>query len=634
MTSRERSIIVKLRVAFVLSFVIAMPLIAQVEPSSSTTQDAPRLEEAATKASEPARKLRLITNAITQNYIPKYVDGSGSLSNSMIYEDMTGLIGIGTTSPTNALHVKITEGATNAPLKLETSGADSVTGLSLKNDVRNWLIRVDGTDGDKFKIYDANAAAYRLAIDDTGRVGIGTSAPLAKLHIYGDATSDSAVGFGPDPGNGPAVNMGYSGASLGRGSGFINVRPDASAVPPNPSLRLFTANVERMILTNTGWMGVGTSAPQQKLHVFANEDTATIIQVENTNAGSSAHAAFRTTSALSATSYVSHGNRQLTRFGISLAGWSEIVNFNGNGYIIGTTLNTPLVFGTYGAERMRIAGSGDVGIGTTTPLQKLHVVGNAMIENLDATSYVGLNLNPGTGGHGGGLYSMGTNYTVQPNTANDAGTLALMGYEPNGISLTASNAAGNIRMYTAGSGSGTERLRVTANGNVGIGTQTPAAKLHVVGDIIATGNITGLKVIGAVYQDVAEWVPATSDMTPGTVVVLNLDKNNEVMPSSRQYDTAVAGVVSAAPGIILGIEGESKEQIATTGRVKVRVDARTQPVRVGDLLVTSDMPGTAMRSEPMDINGRKFHQPGTIIGKALDPLEGGIGEVLVLLSMQ
>ena len=64
------------------------------------------------------------------------------------------------------------------------------------------------------------------------------------------------------------------------------------------------------------------------------------------------------------------------------------------------------------------------------------------------------------------------------------------------------------------------------------------------------------------------------------------------------------------------------------------VDARTAPVKVGDLLVTSDLPGTAMRSQPMEINGRPFHQPGTIIGKALEPLAGGVSEILVLLSMQ
>jgi hypothetical protein len=62
--------------------------------------------------------------------------------------------------------------------------------------------------------------------------------------------------------------------------------------------------------------------------------------------------------------------------------------------------------------------------------------------------------------------------------------------------------------------------------------------------------LTATQVNGAVYQDVAEWVPATTHMAPGTVVVLNGVHNNEVMPSVSAYDTAVAGVVSARPGVM------------------------------------------------------------------------------------
>jgi hypothetical protein len=157
--------------------------------------------------------------------------------------------------------------------------------------------------------------------------------------------------------------------------------------------------------------------------------------------------------------------------------------------------------------------------------------------------------------------------------------------------------------------------------------------LNVNGGAHFNGTVTGTN-IKARYQDVAEWVPSTTDLLPGTVVILNRERNNEVMASAAAYDTAVAGVVSSQPGLSLGIEGDGKEQIATTGRVKVRVDARVHPVGVGDLLVTSETPGAAMRSEPMEINGRKFHQPGTILGKALEPLAGGVGEILVLLSLQ
>ncbi|MCI0478940.1 hypothetical protein L0Y59_00130, partial [Candidatus Uhrbacteria bacterium] len=169
---------------------------------------------------------------------------------------------------------------------------------------------------------------------------------------------------------------------------------------------------------------------------------------------------------------------------------------------------------------------------------------------------------------------------------------------------------------------------VTVDGNVGIGTTAPTQRLHVEGNIHVSGNIN------AKYQDMAEWVPSNSDLAPGTVVVLDPEIGNGVKASSGAYDTAVAGVVSAQPGIILGEAGASKEQIATTGRVRVRVDATSAPIRVGDLLVTGDKPGMAMRSDPMELGGRKFHQPGTIVGKALEHLEKGEGEILVLLSLQ
>ncbi|MEO8379096.1 MAG: hypothetical protein ABI779_05490 [Acidobacteriota bacterium] len=179
------------------------------------------------------------------------------------------------------------------------------------------------------------------------------------------------------------------------------------------------------------------------------------------------------------------------------------------------------------------------------------------------------------------------------------------------------------------------RADMYVSGNVGIGKIAAAdVKLDVQGNLKVSGAITGATVIGAMYQDLAEWVPASSDMMPGTVVILNPEAGNEVMPSLGEYDVRVAGVVSEQPGIILGIAGDAKEQIATTGRVRVKVDASAAPIRVGDLLVTSDKPGRAMRSEAIEIQGRKFHQPGTIIGKALEPLSGGEGEILVLLSLQ
>jgi hypothetical protein len=189
-------------------------------------------------------------------------------------------------------------------------------------------------------------------------------------------------------------------------------------------------------------------------------------------------------------------------------------------------------------------------------------------------------------------------------------------------------------------GAGTSRLYIKNDGKVGIGTTAPTTTLHVAGSTRITANLTvdgDVAVTGniaAKYQDVAEWVPSRSELAAGTVVVIDPDRSNHVLASLRAYDTRVAGVISARPGVVLGESGAGKVMVATTGRVKMKVDASSGAIRIGDLLVTSDREGIAMRSQPLDLGGTPIHRPGTLIGKALEPLEKGVGEILVLLSLQ
>jgi hypothetical protein len=178
------------------------------------------------------------------------------------------------------------------------------------------------------------------------------------------------------------------------------------------------------------------------------------------------------------------------------------------------------------------------------------------------------------------------------------------------------------------------RWLVDSSGRFGINTNVPLYTLdvngtgHVSGDLTVDGNIA------APYQDVAEWVPGEESLTAGTVVIIDPSRTNHVVASAHTYDTHVAGVISARPGIALGRAGAGKYQVATMGRVRVKVDATTNPIAVGDLLVTSGTTGMAMRSMPATLSGIEIHRPGTILGKALEPLASGQGEILILLSLQ
>lgn len=263
--------------------------------------------------------------------------------------------------------------------------------------------------------------------------------------------------------------------------------------------------------------------------------------------------------------------------------------------------------GAFSAPRMRIKSDGNIGIGTTSPGSKLDVAGTIRAGNADTN----IGNHPTYGTAFGAFWRQGADYSLLTNGTHTY--------------LNAPVSTGNIYLRSANAD---KMVLLGSNGNVGIGTATPSTKLHVVGDITVTGNIA------AKYQDLAEWVPSSEVLAAGTVVVLDSTKSNEVIASTQSYDTRVAGVISQQPGITLGESGANKVLVATTGRVRVKVDATKGPIQIGDLLVTSDIPGVAMKSKPLKVGGAQLHRPGTLIGKALEPLAKGSGAILVLLSLQ
>jgi hypothetical protein len=124
----------------------------------------------------------------------------------------------------------------------------------------------------------------------------------------------------------------------------------------------------------------------------------------------------------------------------------------------------------------------------------------------------------------------------------------------------------------------------------------------------------------AQYADLAEKYLADAVYEPGTV--LDFGGEFEVTQSSRDMSTAVAGVVSTEPGVIMnqGLEGDNVATVAFTGRVPCKV---TGYVHKGDLMV-SNGDGTA-RSESNPA-------VGTVIGKALADFDGETGTIEVVVG--
>lgn len=133
---------------------------------------------------------------------------------------------------------------------------------------------------------------------------------------------------------------------------------------------------------------------------------------------------------------------------------------------------------------------------------------------------------------------------------------------------------------------------------------------------------------GAPAADFAEMLPSDDGLEPGDVLVVGLD--GELTRSTQAYQLTVVGVYSTQPGYLAGgmyLGEDGYAPLAIVGIVPVKASAENGPISPGDLLVSSTTPGHAMRagSNP---------PVGTVIGKALEGLDGGTGVIQVLVMLQ
>jgi len=136
--------------------------------------------------------------------------------------------------------------------------------------------------------------------------------------------------------------------------------------------------------------------------------------------------------------------------------------------------------------------------------------------------------------------------------------------------------------------------------------------------------------------DVAERINASEWVEPGNVVEIDPEHPGFFRrKSTAAYSTKVAGIISTSPGVILGNNFDEEKDnwednrpvLAVTGRVPCMVSTENGPIAIGDLLVASSTPGVAMK-------GDSEQAMGAVVGKAMEPLEEGTGEIMAQVTLR
>jgi hypothetical protein len=355
-----------------------------------------------------------------------------------------GYVGIGTTNPSAKLQVageiRASLGSTYGYVSLQTGGATVQGYVEWFKPGPTRVGYMGYNDGNSANNIGLNLESSANFVINGGNVGIGTTSPIYKLHVSnnangfisrftGGASSDVNIGI-----------FGYTGA-------FGSIGTES-----NHPLNIFTSGTDRMTISTSGNVGIGTTSPATKLDVDGN----------TTIRGS---LAFKTTG-------TNNGNLVISDNG----GGTATINNSVNSFLdISAASLTTVTVGNF-------AVNSNVGIGTTSPGYKLDVVSsNSLIARFNGSAVVASSATEieVLGPQSNGELNLGVGGSTLSNSTNNIQNKGFItaGTGLDGLNLRSDQ--GYVQITAGGITSANEVARFTAAGNVGIGTASPESIVHI-----------------------------------------------------------------------------------------------------------------------------------------------------------
>ena len=396
----------------------------------------------------------------------------------------SGDVGIGTTAPAGKLDVIIPN--------LGTSSGDEVNGVFIQGSRHDWIFkqirtangsdwnnttlrlqtRVDSTlmssidfvsDSSYNRHVDINTAsnAFNTRFTHGGNVGIGTNDPFSRLQVGTPMSGNELTIGGYYISGGGSLNWrsGHPSNSAVWNMARINVTDDGNY---NGRMEFKTTTsggnsgvepTQKMVLKANGRLGIGTTSPSALLHLYsAAAGGLPMLQVMS-----------------HATAAGSFTGNYMAEFCHAFSGVNHAMLIKNNEAANGR--NTLDVADANGVFATFV--NGKVGIGTTSPLNKLHVDGNIQI---------------------GGWTTAGSRFIGTARIDNGAFTAGSAGMEVESVTESGlGNYDQKIHLTSHRYNGGTSRVLTASftsgNNRVGIGDTTPSYTLDAVGTIRATGDV-------------------------------------------------------------------------------------------------------------------------------------------------